>query len=121
MLRTRSNSWSRPGKGPPGQSRTPPGAYPPRDNSAGAEEQIMIAGDRIHSFRNAVLAALVASGAAALVGAVTAAPAGAASRTTPSSTTTVKVVETDFHIALSKKTFTAARYAILIVSKGATH
>ncbi len=75
----------------------------------------------MHSFRNAVLAALgAASGAAALVGAVTAVPAGAASRTTASSTTTVKAVETDFHIALSKKTFTAGRYVFVVVNKGQT-
>jgi uncharacterized cupredoxin-like copper-binding protein len=91
----------------------------------------MTAEDRTHSIRNAVLAALVAaSGAAALVGAVTAVPAGATSRTTASRTTasrtaasnitTVKAVETDFHIALSKKTFTAGRYVFVVVNKGQT-
>jgi uncharacterized cupredoxin-like copper-binding protein len=67
------------------------------------------------TFRKAVLAVLGAAGAAALVGAVTAVPAGAASRTT-----TVRAVETDFHIALSKKTFTAGRYVFVAVNKGQT-
>jgi uncharacterized cupredoxin-like copper-binding protein len=70
----------------------------------------------MHSIRNAALTAVAAAaGAGASLVAVTAAPAGAAS-----STTTVKAVETDFHIALSKKTFTAGRYVFLVVNKGQT-
>ncbi len=70
----------------------------------------------MHSIRNAALGALVAAaGAAASLEAVMAAPAGASS-----STTTVKAVETDFHIALSKKTFTAGRYVFVAVNKGQT-
>ena len=70
----------------------------------------------MHSIRTAALGALVAAaGAAASLEAVMAAPAGASS-----STTTVKAVETDFHIALSKKTFTAGRYVFVAVNKGQT-
>jgi hypothetical protein len=41
-------------------------------------------------------------------------PAGA------SSAITVKAVETDFHIALSKKTFTAGTYTFVAINKGKT-
>jgi uncharacterized cupredoxin-like copper-binding protein len=49
------------------------------------------------------------------VGGVAAAPAGASPHVT-----TVKAVETDFHIALSKKTFTPGRYTFLAENKGQT-
>ncbi len=42
-------------------------------------------------------------------------PAGATSHET-----TVKATETDFHIALSKKTFAAGKYTFLAVNKGQT-
>jgi uncharacterized cupredoxin-like copper-binding protein len=54
---------------------------------------------------------LAAMGALALTGA---APAGASSRTT------VKAVETDFHIALSKKTFGPGSYTFVAINKGKT-
>jgi uncharacterized cupredoxin-like copper-binding protein len=54
---------------------------------------------------------LAAMGTLALTGA---APAGA------SSGTTVKAVETDFHIALSKKTFGPGSYTFVAVNKGKT-
>ncbi len=77
----------------------------------------MIAKDPMHSIRTAVLAALVAASGAAVASleAVTTGPAGAAT-----STTTVKAVETDFHIALSKKMFTAGRYVFVVENKGQT-
>jgi hypothetical protein len=55
---------------------------------------------------------LAAMGALALTGA---APAGASAKTT-----TVKAVETDFHIALSKKSFSPGRYTFVAVNKGQT-
>jgi uncharacterized cupredoxin-like copper-binding protein len=54
---------------------------------------------------------LAALGAVAFTGA---SPAGA------SSAITVKAVETDFHIALSKKTFKAGTYTFVAVNKGKT-
>jgi uncharacterized cupredoxin-like copper-binding protein len=54
---------------------------------------------------------LAALGAVAFTGV---SPAGA------SSATTVKAVETDFHIALSKKTFKAGTYTFVAVNKGKT-
>jgi plastocyanin len=42
-------------------------------------------------------------------------PAGASGKTT-----TVTAVETDFHIALSKKTFTPGTYVFLVENKGGT-
>jgi uncharacterized cupredoxin-like copper-binding protein len=59
----------------------------------------------------AALAALAALGTVALTDA---GPAGA------SSATTVKAVETDFHIALSKKTFQAGTYTFDAINKGKT-
>jgi uncharacterized cupredoxin-like copper-binding protein len=49
------------------------------------------------------------------LGAVAAAPAGASSQGT-----TVKAVETDFHIALSKKTFAPGKYTFEAINKGQT-
>ncbi len=49
------------------------------------------------------------------LGAVATAPAGASSHVT-----TVKAVETDFHIALSKKTFAPGRYTFVASNKGQT-
>jgi uncharacterized cupredoxin-like copper-binding protein len=54
---------------------------------------------------------LAAIGALTVIGG---APAGA------SSSTTVKAVETDFHIALSKKTFSPGSYTFVAVNKGKT-
>ncbi len=54
---------------------------------------------------------LIEMGALTLTGA---APAGA------SSGTTVKAVETDFHIALSKKTFGPGSYTFVAINKGRT-
>ena len=60
------------------------------------------------------LAALAAAGvAAAALGVVSAAPAGASSRPT-----VVKAVETDFHIALSKSTFSPGKYTFVAQNKG---
>jgi plastocyanin len=52
---------------------------------------------------------LAAIGMVALTGA---GPAGASTKTT-----TVKAIETDFHIALSKKSFSAGRYKFVAVNK----
>jgi uncharacterized cupredoxin-like copper-binding protein len=60
------------------------------------------------------LAPLAALGTLGTVALAQAAPAGAAS------TTTVKAVETDFHIALSRKTFKAGTYTFVAVNKGKT-
>ncbi len=49
------------------------------------------------------------------LGAVAAAPAGASSQGT-----TVKAVETEFHIALSKKTFAPGKYTFEAINKGHT-
>jgi uncharacterized cupredoxin-like copper-binding protein len=73
----------------------------------------------MHPFRSASsrvaflpLAALAAAtGAAAAV--LTAAPAGAST-----STTTVKAVETEFHIALSQHTFKPGKYTFVAQNKG---
>jgi plastocyanin len=54
---------------------------------------------------------LAAMGAVALTGA---SPAGASAKTT------VKAVETDFHIALSKKSFSPGTYTFVAVNKGKT-
>jgi uncharacterized cupredoxin-like copper-binding protein len=60
------------------------------------------------------LAALAAAGVAtAALGVVPAAPAGASS-----SPTVVKAVETDFHIALSKSTFSPGKYTFVAQNKG---
>jgi uncharacterized cupredoxin-like copper-binding protein len=62
------------------------------------------------------LAALaVASGATLAATVVSAAPASAATKVT-----TVKAVETDFHIALSKTTFKAGKYTFVAQNKGQT-
>jgi uncharacterized cupredoxin-like copper-binding protein len=71
----------------------------------------------MRSIRNAAfvpLVALAAATAATAATVVSAAPASA------SSTTTVKAVETDFHIALSKTSFTPGRYTFVAVNKGQT-
>jgi len=60
------------------------------------------------------LAALAAAGVAtAALGVVSVAPAGASSRPT-----VVKAVETDFHIALSKRTFSPGKYTFVAQNKG---
>jgi uncharacterized cupredoxin-like copper-binding protein len=61
------------------------------------------------------LAALAAAGVAGAlpVGILTGAPAGASS-----APTTVKATETDFHIALSKKTFSPGTYTFVAINKG---
>ena len=68
----------------------------------------------MHSIRNAASASLVALAAAAGATVVSAAPASAAS------VTTVKAVETDFHIALSKNSFKAGKYTFVAQNKGQT-
>jgi uncharacterized cupredoxin-like copper-binding protein len=65
----------------------------------------------MHSIRNALIA-LAAAGGTLLV---TAGPAAAAP-----SATTVKAVETDFHIALSKSSFKPGKYVFVAVNKGQT-
>jgi uncharacterized cupredoxin-like copper-binding protein len=69
------------------------------------------------AFRIALLSltALTAASGAAALGAVQAAPAGAASKST-----TVKAVETDFHIKLSKSSFKAGKYVFVVQNKGQT-
>ena len=64
------------------------------------------------SSRNAASASLVALAAAAGATVVSAAPASAAG------VTTVKAVETDFHIALSKTTYSPGTYTFTAVDKG---
>jgi uncharacterized cupredoxin-like copper-binding protein len=66
------------------------------------------------SIRNAAAVSLLALAAAGGAAVVAAPPASA------STVTTVKAVETDFHIALSKKTFTAGRYTFVAQNKGQT-
>jgi uncharacterized cupredoxin-like copper-binding protein len=61
-----------------------------------------------------IAALAVASGATLAATVVTAAPASAAS------VTTIKAVETDFHIALSKNTFKAGKYTFVAQNKGQT-
>ena len=68
----------------------------------------------LHSIRNVASASLVALAAAAEATVVSAAPASA------SSVTTVKAVETDFHIALSKSSFKPGKYTFVAVNKGQT-
>ena len=68
----------------------------------------------MHSIRYAASASLVALAATAGATVVSAAPASAAS------VTTVKAVETDFHIALSQKTFKAGKYTFVAQNKGQT-
>lgn len=68
----------------------------------------------MRSIRNAASASLVALAAAAGATVVSAAPASAAS------VTTVKAVETDFHIALSQSTFKAGKYTFMAQNKGQT-
>ncbi|HEY1651093.1 MAG TPA: plastocyanin/azurin family copper-binding protein [Acidimicrobiales bacterium] len=60
------------------------------------------------------LTALAATGSIA-VAAMTAGPAGASTKTT-----TVTATETDFHIALSKKTFSPGKYTFVAKNKGQT-
>jgi uncharacterized cupredoxin-like copper-binding protein len=76
----------------------------------------------MHSIRNAVrfaslpLAALAAASGATVAAAIlSAAPASAST-----STTSVKAIETDFHIALSKSSFKAGKYVFDAVNKGQT-
>jgi uncharacterized cupredoxin-like copper-binding protein len=77
----------------------------------------------MHSIRNAVsrvaslpLAALAAASGATVAAAVlSVAPASAST-----STTSVKAIETDFHIALSKSSFKAGNYVFDAVNKGHT-
>jgi uncharacterized cupredoxin-like copper-binding protein len=68
----------------------------------------------MHSIRYAASASLAALAAAAGATVVSAAPASA------SSVTTVKAVETDFHIALSQNTFKAGKYTFVAQNKGQT-
>jgi uncharacterized cupredoxin-like copper-binding protein len=68
----------------------------------------------MHSIRNVASASLVALAAAAGATVVSAAPASA------SSVTTVKAIETDFHIALSKSSFKPGKYTFVAVNKGQT-
>lgn len=76
----------------------------------------------MHSIRSSArratlipLAALTLGGATAAASVVTAAPASAASKATQ-----VKAVETDFHIALSKSSFTPGKYTFVAQNKGKT-
>ena len=62
------------------------------------------------------LAALAAASGATIAATVAAAGPAAAS----TATTKVKAVETDFHIALSKKSFSAGKYVFNAVNKGQT-
>jgi uncharacterized cupredoxin-like copper-binding protein len=68
----------------------------------------------MHSIRYAASASLLALAATAGATVVSAAPASAAS------VTTVKAVETDFHIALSQNTFKAGKYTFVAQNKGQT-
>jgi uncharacterized cupredoxin-like copper-binding protein len=68
----------------------------------------------MHPIRNATAVSLLALAAAAGATVVSAAPASA------SSVTTVKAVETDFHIALSKSSFNPGKYTFDAVNKGQT-
>jgi uncharacterized cupredoxin-like copper-binding protein len=71
---------------------------------------------RVGRLSRVALAATAGATAGILaVGAVAAAPAGASSQGT-----TVKAVETEFHIALSKKTFTPGKYTFEAINKGHT-
>jgi uncharacterized cupredoxin-like copper-binding protein len=62
-----------------------------------------------------VIALAAASGAGLAASVVSAGPAAAASKPT-----TVKAVETDFHIALSKSSFKPGKYTFVAVNKGQT-
>ena len=70
----------------------------------------------MHSIRNLASASLVTLAAAAGATVVSAAPASA------TSVTTVKAVETDFHIALSKssRSFKPGKYTFVAENKGQT-
>jgi uncharacterized cupredoxin-like copper-binding protein len=74
----------------------------------------------MHSIRTAIasvpLAVLAAASGVTVAAAVL--PAGPASAATK--VTTVKAVETDFHIALSKNTFNAGKYTFVAQNKGQT-
>jgi uncharacterized cupredoxin-like copper-binding protein len=61
------------------------------------------------------LAALGATGVIGAAATTTAGPAGASTKAT-----TVTAIETDFHIALSKKTFTPGKYTFVAKNKGQT-
>ncbi len=69
----------------------------------------------IRARANRVPLVALAAGVAATVGALSAAPAGASSKST-----TVKAVETDFHIALSKSSFSPGKYTFVAQNKGQT-
>jgi uncharacterized cupredoxin-like copper-binding protein len=62
-----------------------------------------------------LIALAAASGAGVAASVATAGPAAAASKAT-----TVKAVETDFHIALSKSSFKPGKYTFVAVNKGQT-
>jgi uncharacterized cupredoxin-like copper-binding protein len=68
----------------------------------------------MHRIRNVTALSLLALAATAGTTVVSAAPASA------SRVTTVKAVETDFHIALSKSTFKPGRYTFVALNKGQT-
>jgi uncharacterized cupredoxin-like copper-binding protein len=68
----------------------------------------------MQSIRNVASASLIALAAAGGAAVVSAAPASA------SGVTTVKAVETDFHIALSKTSFKTGRYTFVAQNKGQT-
>src|ERR1700679_933657 len=68
----------------------------------------------MHSIRKAASASLIALAAAAGATVVSAGPASAAR------VTTVKAVETDFHIALSQSTFKPGKYTFVAQNKGQT-
>jgi uncharacterized cupredoxin-like copper-binding protein len=68
----------------------------------------------MHSIRNVTSVSLLALAVGGGAAVVSAAPASA------SGVTTVKAVETDFHIALSKKSFSAGRYTFVAQNKGQT-
>jgi uncharacterized cupredoxin-like copper-binding protein len=78
-----------------------------------ATHSARITATRLATLPLAALAAVAAGSGAAIV--FTAAPASAAS-----STTTVRAVETDFHIKLSKTSFTAGKYVFVVQNKGQT-
>jgi uncharacterized cupredoxin-like copper-binding protein len=60
------------------------------------------------------------AGVAGVAGAAGAALVTARPASATSSTTTVKAVETDFHIKLSKTAFTAGNYVFVVQNKGQT-
>ena len=70
----------------------------------------------MRSIRTTASVPLIALAAVAGATVVSAAPASASA----SSTITVKAVETDFHIALSKTSFKPGRYTFVAVNKGQT-